>query len=384
LKTMKILMIDPLVGNEYAACLSAGLSRKGVETHLVVTENREISTPGSFIIKRFMPAKNDLYGKTKKVFKYVSYLRTLLKYIRKEKIDIVHYQFFRRKSEIFYFLFLKALRVKLVFTAHNILPHERSKSDYFLKKLVYKNANAIIVHTDYIRTKLLSMFKVNEKKVFIVPHGNFDVYLPSAKISYEEARERLEIKPEDNVLLFFGYIREYKGLDLLLAAFENAAKANKNLKLLIAGNPQSEGLRKTYEDQINSLSMNGLNGRITAHLKFIPAEEVAYYLTASDVVALPYKNIDHSGIVHLAYSFQKPIIATNVGDFPEAIEDGRSGYVLKSNTTKELTEKIIETFSDAEKLKLMGAYAKYLNDTKYSWGEIASRTIDVYNYVKGK
>lgn len=369
---MNVLIMDPLVGNEYAACLSKGLGENGEKIFLSITENREVQVNGRFEIVKLSPAKDKRYGKLKKGFKYLAYFKNVLSFIKKNKIDVIHYQFFRRRDEILFFYLLKKLGHKLVFTAHNVLPHERSKLDYYLKKIVYKTADEIIVHSNYIKEKLLKNFPEAEGKTTIIPHGNFDNYLPKEIITKDEARKKLGFSPADGVLLFFGYIREYKGLDLLLDAFKEAYPQNKNIKLLIAGNPQSAELRKRYEDKIK-----GMQG-VTAHLKFIPADEVAVYLSACDAVVLPYKDIDHSGIIHLAYSFGKPVIATRVGDFPESIEDGKSGFLLKENTKDELKRMIINTFSDTKNLEIMGAYCTKLNHTKYSWNEIAVTTISVY------
>jgi D-inositol-3-phosphate glycosyltransferase len=373
-KSMKIVMIDPLVGNEYAACLAAGISKKA-ELYLVVTENRETDIKGNFKILKLSPAKNDSYNKAVKTFKYFLYFKSLLTFLIRNKIDVVHYQFFRRKSEILFFYFLKSLGFKIVFTAHNVLPHERKKLDYSLNKVIYRRADKIIVHTEYIKDKLVKNFPVSKDKVNIVPHGNFDNYLSKEEITTEGARAKLGLKATDKVLLFFGYIREYKGLDLLLDAFEQVNKLDSSIKLLIAGNPQSKELRSKYENKLKELK------NTYAFLQFIPSQDVATYLTSADIVILPYRNIDHSGIIHLAYSFGKPVIATPVGDFPESVEDGRSGFVTDDISIESIKNTIIKAFSDMNKLEMMGNYTKYLNDTKYSWDSIAESTLNIYNSI---
>jgi len=169
--------------------------------------------------------------------------------------------------------------------------------------------------------------------------------------------------------------KENTRLDLLLEAFEIAALKNQKLKLLIAGQPASGDLHDKY---VEIIKQSAVQDRINFHFNYIQANEVAEYLISSDVVILPYKNIDHSGIVHLAYSFGKPIIATNVGDFKESIEQGKSGYILNKNNAECLAEAINNIFSCEEKLEDMGRYIKHLNNSRYSWDQIGIKTMELY------
>jgi glycosyltransferase involved in cell wall biosynthesis len=289
---------------------------------------------------------------------------------------VAHIQFLRRERlEGLFLLLLRLLGAKLVFTAHNVLPHENNAIDRFLRSGIYRAAGTIIVHSEYIKNKLTNGFRVDREKVRVVPHGNFDHYVPKEPLSKAEARKSLNLSETDNVALFFGYIREYKGLNLLLDAFELCARQGQPFKLVIAGAPASTELGNQYRKRIEEMAMNDL---ITFHADFIPSEKVAAYLLASDVVILPYKAIDHSGIVHLAYSFGRPLIATDVGDFSEVIEDGKSGYLLKENSAECLSETIIGAFSNGAHLAEMGNYARRLSETKYSWLEIAKKMKDLY------
>jgi glycosyltransferase involved in cell wall biosynthesis len=226
-----------------------------------------------------------------------------------------------------------------------------------------------------MKNKLVRDFGVDREKIRVIPHGNFDHYISREPMSKAAARASLGLSEMDNVALFFGFIREYKGLDLLLDAFEHCARYSSPLKLVIAGAPQTTELENHYRRRINQISTDD---SIVFHANFIPSEKVATYFVACDVVILPYKEIDHSGLVHLAFSFGRPLIATNVGDFSEVIEEGMSGYLLKENSAQCLSETIVEAFSNGPRLQDMGKYARKLSETKYSWLEIARKTRDLY------
>jgi len=373
---LKIIIVDGLVGNDYSTCLALGISSTGIEICLVVPENRKVNLLNNNIeVLAWSPTKDKKISRITKFSNYCKYLLKLFNLINKNKPRIVHYQFFRRQEDIIFLLFLKLTGIKIVYTAHNILPHERTMVDFYLYKLVYFISNEIIVHSEFIKNKLVNAFKVSPKKVNVIHHGNFDIYLPKKNISKSEARLKLNLNETNDVILFFGYIREYKGLDLLLKAIPIAMQKNPNLKLIIAGMPANPELKERYTKTIESLNSKE---QIIYEFSFIPSDDIAGYFSASDLVILPYKNIDHSGIVHLAYSFAKPILATNVGDFSEIIEEKKSGFLIEKDDYEKLADAIYNAFADKDILVRMGLYAKELNRTKYSWDEIGKKTVDLY------
>ena len=261
-----------------------------------------------------------------------------------------------------------------MYTAHNVLPHEEKKADYFLYSILYRAADGIITHSGGIKEKLVSRFNIPPNKVTVIPHGNFDSYLPKKTITKEEARKDFNLSIKDDVLLFFGYIREYKGLDLLLNAFKLILEKKPDTVLIIAGFPATKQLYDKYIREVNLLPKKN----IKATFNFIPSEDVPKYFISADFVVLPYKKIDHSGIVHMAYSFGKPIIATNVGDFPESVENGKSGFIVNSLSAKDIAAKIIDAFQNKGMIPDMSNYIHQLNQTKYSWNTVAAKTITFY------
>jgi glycosyltransferase involved in cell wall biosynthesis len=369
---MKIIMVDASVGNDYSVCLCNSLTKKGMDVTLVAPQNKEITVPHHFKVLKLSPSKEANRSRIGKLFSYMNYFRRLFR-LTAGKNKIVHYQFFRRRDEIVFYLFLKLTGRKLYHTAHNVLPHNARKYDFLLQKIVYKSSCGIIAHSNFIRNKIITDFNINPRKLRIIPHGNFDFYKPQEQLTKEEARRDFGIRNDDKVLLFFGGIREYKGLDTLLEAFR-ILKDDDKFKLLIAGAPQDKQSTLKYEQLIQQITSNG---KILYNFSFIPDNEVARYFIASDVLILPYKNIYHSGLVHLAYSFGKPIIAARVGDFEEVIEQDRSGILLDENTADDLACKIRMFFSN-ENRQQMEQYVLNLNTEKYSWENISEETINYY------
>lgn len=374
---MKVVMIDSLVGNDYALCLCQGLANAGVAVELVTVEGRRIDRAlFDFPVFFAAPPKDGRKSKLAKLVHYLQYLYWLVAFLRRNQVKVVHYQFFRRERlDSLFFVLLRLLQLNLVYTAHNVLPHEHSRIDYFLRYLVYRSAQKIIVHSHHIKHKLLDHYAVAPEKIEVVAHGNFDVYVPKEKIGKEAARKRLNLAVDDQLLLFFGYIREYKGLDILLDSFDLARQQNCHLKLVVAGKPHTAQLGRTYQQQIARLQFPR---SVIFAPHFIPTSEVATYFIAADIIALPYRRIDHSGILHMAYSFGRPIIATDVGDFSEAVEHGKSGYIVPGANAPALAKAIQTAFTDASKLQAMADYAQMLSRTKYSWDDISRKTIAIY------
>ena len=299
--------------------------------------------------------------------------------IRREKYDIIHFQYFRRlRMESIYFLFLKLIGIKLAHTVHDVTPLNNSKLDHYFSLLVYKKSDILFVHSNSNKKDLAMQIKLNEDKIKVVPHGDFDTFIPEQIIDKLEVRKLFGLSDKQNVILFFGAIKEYKGLDILSKSLLTASLKMKNLALIIAGEAGDSETRHIVSECKEILSKLPKEAAVIIHEKYIPDLEVAKYFIASDVVVLPYRGISHSGVLHVAYSFGRPVIATDVGDFKESIVEGESGFVLSSNDPEDLSKKIIQAFSDKAKLEKMGKYARNISETKYSWKNSAVLMKPIY------
>lgn len=217
----------------------------------------------------------------------------------------------------------KNKHTKIVCLADNIIPHEKRFGDKPFTKYFLKSCDAFITMSEKVMSDLKTFQK--EKPVKLVQHPLYDSF--GEIISTEEAREKLKIKNEELIILFFGFIRNYKGLDLLLKAMADERIKKSGIILLIAGEFYED--KKPYIDLIEKL---GIKEQLILKTDFIPDSEVKYYFCAADAVIQPYRNATQSGVTPLAYYFEKPMIVTNVGGLPNLVPDGKAGIVAEPDS----------------------------------------------------
>jgi glycosyltransferase involved in cell wall biosynthesis len=245
---------------------------------------------------------------------------------------------------------------KVICIADNIFPHEKRAGDKAFTKYFLRPINSFITMSQKVLADLDQFAK--GKPAQFIPHPLYDNF--GEKISKEEGREKLKINPADKVLLFFGFIRKYKGLDILLESMKILKKkpSTQNIKLLIAG--------EFYEDKKNYLALLSdpdIKDNLIIHTEFITDSMVKYYLCAADCVVQPYRKATQSGVTPLAYHFEKPMIVTNVGGLPSLVPDKKVGLVAEPNPN-DIAKKIAEYFQLGENY-----FLPHLREEKkkYSW-----------------
>ncbi len=320
------------------------------------------------------------YKKKSSLEKGLFYLFSWLKfcfYVLSEKPGIIHLHDFKIPFLEYYFIKLfHWQKIKVVCSAHNITHHEKQAATHYLK-LLYNNYDRIIAHAKDNKQKLIATFNVKPEKIHIIPVGEYS-FLAGELKEKTAARTLLGIPPDRKVVLFFGYIRKHKGIGVLLESITIARQSIPEIFLIIAGEPKEDF--SIYEQTIDRLNLNDI---VLSEIKYIPVEDISIYFSASDVVALPYLNIYQSGILYLAYAYQRPVIATNVGGLPEVIEQNKSGFLVPPNDATEFALAIERSFSDLKKLEEMGYYAYQKAKQDYSWERIAEKTVVVYERLMG-
>jgi D-inositol-3-phosphate glycosyltransferase len=259
---------------------------------------------------------------------------------------------------------------KVIPIADNILPHEKRPGDRLFTRYFLKPADACIVMSRSVEDDFRLFSKT--KPVACIPHPIYDNY--GEKVSREASLVHLGLPPEPRYLLFFGFIREYKGLDLLLHAMADERIRAMNLRLIVAG--EYYGNQEFYEKLIAEL---GLENQLILKTDYIPSEEVKYYFGAADLVVQPYKSATQSGISQMAYHFEKPMVVTNVGGLAEIVPHGKAGYVVPVDAGA-IADAVVDFFeNDKKKAMERGVAAE---KKRFSWRSMVEGLEALYSKVR--
>lgn len=278
--------------------------------------------------------------------------------IKKLRPDLIIIQWWHPYFSPCYWILCKLLKnFKKLFICHNVFPHERFPMDHFLTTCVLSNGDYFIVQSKQDEADLKS---INPEAIYKrTVHPTYNAF-KIKNLSKTESRQLLDITDNENVLLFFGFVREYKGLKYLIQALPKVVEELKHLKLLIVGD--FDGDKEHYTTLIHDLNMDTY---IEIHDGYIPDLEVEKFFAASDLVVLPYESATQSGIVQIAYGFDKPVIVTNVGGLPEVVLDNQTGYVVESKNSAALATAIIRFFKENKAENFKTAIKNEAE--RYSW-----------------
>ncbi|MBK8605307.1 MAG: glycosyltransferase [Chitinophagaceae bacterium] len=291
--------------------------------------------------------------------------------LRKEKADIIIVRFWLPFMGPALGTILRRVRknkhTKIICIADNVIPHEKRIGDKLFTKYFLKSCDAFITMSEKVMADLRLFQKT--KPAILVSHPLYDNF--GEIISKEEARERLSLNQEEKIILFFGFIRKYKGLDLLLEAMAEERIKESGIKLLVAGEYYEDA--KTYNEQIEKL---GIKNQLILKTDFIPDSEVKYYLCAADAVIQPYRNATQSGVTPLAYHFEKPMVVTNVGGLPFLVPHEKVGLVVEPNA-KDIADGILKFYQLGEQF-----FIPHLRNEKqkYSWSNLVKAIQSLAEY----
>lgn len=260
----------------------------------------------------------------------------------------------------------KSKNTKVVCIADNVIPHEKRFGDKPFTKYFVKSIDAFVTMSAKVMQDL-RLF--SEKKALQVVHPLYDNF--GEALSKVEARKHLNLPEQEPIILFFGFIRKYKGLDLLLEAMQLLKQKQSklsNLKLLIAGEFYED--RASYDELIQHLQ---IENNLILKTDFIADSEVKYYLSAADFVIQPYKNATQSGVTPLAYHFNKPMLVTNVGGLPDLVPNKKVGLIAEPNAAS-IAEKIEELYQLGEDFFLPHLLEE---KKKYSWNVLTAKILEL-------
>ncbi|WP_128906791.1 glycosyltransferase [Halorubrum amylolyticum] len=272
---------------------------------------------------------------------------------------------------IFELILLRALGVRIVWTVHNLLDHERAtpRSELAIRHVVARLVDRLIVHCEEAVESVEETYRLPErvtKCVRVVPHGNFlNVY--ENNISQSSARERLDLSPDVPVIAFFGLIRPYKNVPTLIKTFK---RVSGNARLLVVGNPRNEDVA----NRVRAASIG--DDRVHTILKYVPNDEIQVYMHAADAVALPFDSILTSGSAVLAMTFERAVLGPIMGCLPGLI-GSEGGYLYDPSDDAGLQVALRKAIDNREQLREMGQRNREIVQA-FDWDQVAERTRNVY------
>ncbi len=292
------------------------------------------------------------------------------------KADLLHAQWWSLPLFPIYFLICIGFKLRgkpVVLTVHNVHSHEKSGLFDLLSGLLFKLSDHVIVHSETNRMQMIQHYAIPEERVTAIPHGPLDFHTLK-NVSREKARQEMNMKPEEKVILLFGAIRPYKGIDTAISAFDQVRKEIPEARLVIAG--KLWGKWTPYSEMIKNRK---LEQYIHTTLQYIPSEMVSFFFNAADLVILPYHHFDsQSGVGSIAVSFRKPMIVTNTGGLPDLVENPRN--IVPPNDPGALAREIIRSLNTPGRLNEMKAEAEVVAE-KIAWPALAKKTLAVYKRI---
>jgi glycosyltransferase involved in cell wall biosynthesis len=232
---------------------------------------------------------------------------------------------------------------KILAITDNVIPHEKRIGDKIFTTYFLAACDGFVAMAEAVMRDI-DLFEPKKPKIY-TPHPIYDNY--GVAITKEKALKNLDLSPDFKYILFFGLIRAYKGLDLLLESLADNRLQNKQIKLIVAGEPY-----EPMDKYLAIIEKHGLEAKVILHTHFIPTEQVSNYFCASDLVVQPYKTATQSGVSQIAYHFNKPILVTNVGGLAEIVPNGRVGYVVSQSPT-EIADCFIDFFDNQREIEFV-------------------------------
>lgn len=368
---MKLILIGPVYPYKggiahYTSLLCSALRKK----HDVKMVSYKMQYPKilykkeqrNFDDARFKVADTKYWINTANPFNILSVGRK----IRMLQPDAVIIQWWHPYFAPCYYMLCKALKkIPVMFVCHNVFPHERFPMDKLLARMVLKAGNSYIVQSHMDERDLLTIKPDATYKV--TPHPTYNVFRIQ-NMDKRTARELLQIPKKIPVLLFFGFVRPYKGLQYLLDAMELIKTKMPEAQLWVVGDFGED--KQSYFEQVRKLGDS-----VVLVEGYIADQEVEKYFMACDVVVLPYVSATQSGIVQMAFGFEKPVIVTEVGGLPDVVKDGKTGYVVESNNAEAIAKAVFRFYGEDNTIN----WEKNIQDSagEFSWEVMVERIEDM-------
>ena len=396
---MKIVYLEPAGKGgmiHYAFQLCRAMALQGADVTLVTERNYELAAlPHPFRVETTI----DLWDpkpsgrlsmtpwavagrKLRRIGRAVRYYRQWLQQIRRVKQldpDVVILGDIRFPFDLFPMMLLRRKARRLVDVCHNVHPFstggssaglfDRSRWREVFYRRIYRLFDRVFVHFERNRAEFLQSFGGRAERVGVIVHANEEIFGDLARPGFgaDALRKRLGIAADEKVVLFFGTLSRYKGIDILLEAFPAIQKAT-GARLVVAGFPSPDFDMRVHQEQARTL---GIDGAVTWVPEYVDSGEVVAWMQLASVIVFPYRDIYQSGALHVAQTFGVPIVASNVGAMKDVIEHEVSGLLVPQENVPELTAAVTRLLQDRSLAERLGARAKADAQGPFSWKTVA-------------
>jgi glycosyltransferase involved in cell wall biosynthesis len=371
----------------YALGLASTLISQGVAFDFIASDELDTPELRQNPHVRVLNLRGDMRpdaGKARKVRRVLTYYWRLIRYAATARPRIFHilwnnkFEFFDRTLLLSYY---RLLRKRIILTVHNVNARQRDANDTLLNRLTlriqYYLVDHLFVHTEQMKRALETEFGVPCGKASVIPFG-INNTVPNTVLTPSQARCRLGLSDEHKVLLFFGNIAPYKGLEYLIEAMVLLAEIGSDYRLIIAGRPTN---CTSYWDAIQRrIECEGLQSSVIQRIEYVLDADTEIYFKAADAVVLPYTHIFQSGVLFLGYNFGLPAIVSDVGSLKEDIIEGKTGFVCRPRDGADIAKTIKRYFSSSlyRELETHRKDIQAFANEKYSWTKVGEITRAVY------
>jgi glycosyltransferase involved in cell wall biosynthesis len=387
--TLQVALLTGGSDKPYALGMATALTSAKIAVDFIGSDELDVAELRNLPQLRFLNLRGDQSHEAsfpRKIARVSRYYWCLIRYAATARPRVFHILWnnkFEFVDRILLMGYYRLLGRRIVLTAHNVNIRKRDNCDSWFNRLSlrtqYYLADHIFVHTERMKRELVADFSVPDSKTSVIPFG-INNTVPNTGITTVVAKRMLGVRSGDKVMLCFGQIVPYKGLEYLVEAFSELAKRDETYRLIIAGKVK-QGQTEYWNRIRRKIDDSETQSQIVQRIEHIPDEEVELYFKAADVLIVPYLNIFQSGVPFLAYSFGLPVIATDVGSLRQDIVEGRTGFVCQPRGSSDLARTIdkyfeSELFHNLENRRL--EIKEYANE-RYSWDKVAAITTAVYS-----
>src|SRR6266404_3110807 len=371
----------------YALGLAGCLISQGVALDFIGSDELDGLELRQSPMVRFLNLRGDMRpdeSAARKVLRVLIYYGRLVRYAATASPKVFHVlwnnklEWLDRTLLLLYYRFLGK---RIAFTVHNVNAGWRDSTDTRLNRLTlriqYRLCDHLFVHTEQMKQELQTDFGVPDRQISVIPFG-INGTVPNTILTSSEARKRLRLIGRHKVLLFFGNIAPYKGLEYLVDAMTLLTRTGPDYRLIIAGAPKN--CARYWEVIQRRISSAGLRPNVVERIEYVPDADTEIYFKAADVLVLPYTHIFQSGVLFLGFNFGLPVIASDVGSLREDVVEGKTGFVCKPRDAVDLA-KTIEIYFSSELYRQRETRRQEIQDfatKKYSWTKVGKITRGAY------